>query len=241
MTKGPATYLRNISWWIESNGRGLVIEAIAIKVEEVHQQVAKMMLLVHVAALDLWHQLQHAHNQADDRKSTNATIDRLVHAAHQQKMLDERNENGHGRILLLPGKEGLHSVDSINLLKRNVHPQSSALVNVLDDGHLGTRNHLNVVSACEALLLQELPYSKQEGLAAILGLAAVDDIIREEGEIDISSGQVQTRRERAKWVDFGITIALTNQVLQLVHKAPTDTSFEISWLDVLVKVDDLLV
>ena len=122
---------------IQRDGQPLVVEPVAVIIEETEQQLTEMMTRVHVAALHFRNHLQHANDQAGYRKAADAAIYRLVEAAHEQEMLDDRDEGGHARVEVTPFVEGVDGHNARPVLERDVDSQARLPLDKLDQRDSG--------------------------------------------------------------------------------------------------------
>lgn len=88
-----------------------------VEVEELKKHLAEMMLGDEVSTLYLWHQLQHADNQANHCETTNSSIYRFIQTTHKQEMFDHSYQDRHGRVLGLPLKKSVDSVNATQVLE----------------------------------------------------------------------------------------------------------------------------
>jgi hypothetical protein len=139
------TDLWNPARRVQADGDGLVVELVAIEIKKVQQQLAEMVSSIQVAALNLWHHLQHTHHETDDREASDASVDGLVEAAHQEEVLDQRDQCRHARVLLAPCLECVDGRQPRAVLERDVNLEARLMLDELDQWHLGTENELNLV------------------------------------------------------------------------------------------------
>lgn len=201
------TYLVDVTWGVQPKRGRCVVEPVAIEIKEVHKQRTQVVLWDHAAALDSGHHLKHADNHADDGESANATVDRLVETAHRKVLLDERDENGHGRVLLPPGLECANGNETANVLEGDVHPQTGRIVDVLGDGNLGLENSVDIAPESDIASSQHANKVPLLPSAQGSGRSTVDISLRTVGQIHVRGGQVEARHVRSEWEHFAITYA----------------------------------
>lgn len=60
------TDLGDVLGRVEANRHLLVVKFVAVEIQEVHKEISQMMHRVHITTLNLWHHLQHTHNETYD-------------------------------------------------------------------------------------------------------------------------------------------------------------------------------
>ncbi|KAI6753597.1 hypothetical protein HG531_005766 [Fusarium graminearum] len=101
----------------ERNGVALVMKVVAVKLKELEEHFAEMVFGHQTSTLNLWHKLQHTDDQANNREATDSTIHRFIETAHEKKVFDHGDEDGHSRILFLPLQESIDCVDTAKVLE----------------------------------------------------------------------------------------------------------------------------
>lgn len=239
--EGGHTHLGNVSGWIEAEGGGLVVEFVAVEIEKVHQQVAQVVLAFHVLALDGWHQLQHADDEADHGEAADAAVDGLVEAAHGQELLDQGDQHGHGRVLLAPPGEGADGGDARHVLKRHVDLEPGLDVDVLDQRHLGLGDVLEVFPVGHLVHAQEVAKLVQHALLVEHRRPVVEKVRRAHDEVHVARRQIQARHEGAEAEELRVGEPLAHGALQLVDQVLAQPLLKLPRLDVVVEIDNLLV
>lgn len=156
--KNGETYLANVtnSWGLEADGIILVIEVATIEVEEFEKNLAKMMFRNKASALDLWHELKHTDNQANDSKATDTSVDRFIETSHEEKVLNNCHKDRHRWILFLPFEERVNGIDTSEVLKRDVNFETSKSVDKFDQRDSSVGDNLNRLTISHMLRDKEL-------------------------------------------------------------------------------------
>lgn len=198
------------------------------------------MLSRHATTLYVRPVLKQADHKADHRKPANSAIDRLIAAAHGEEVLYQGDQDGHRRILLLPGEKGIDSRDPSKVLERDVNLQPSTALDELDQRDLGMPNYLSVAGSGHSALDEQVLKCIKHPVIRVLGLPTlIVHSIRAEDEIDVSGRQVEARRERAKGIDLCVAEEVSAEPLELLNKLPANVLLEVLRLDMVVKIEDL--
>src|SRR5687767_9500034 len=138
----------------QSNGNRLITEPPPIQLKKLKKHLPKVMLGYQTSALNLWHQLQHAHYETDDGEASNTAVHRFVKPSHHKEMLDEGHEDRHRRVVLLPLKKRINGADTSKVLEGNIHAQTGHLVNELDERDSSVGNNLDRMLVSNSLAHQ---------------------------------------------------------------------------------------
>lgn len=160
-------------------------------------------------------------------------------------MLDDRHQNRHGRVLMLPVQKRVDGANSSQVLERDVDFQPGELVNELDQGNSSVGDNLDGIRIGDTLRDEEFLELVQPALCAKVRRGSAFHKARgADDQVHVGSRQVQAGHEGAKRFDLGTgkvpTIA-SHCFPEIVHQVVTNGLLEITWPHVLVKVDDFFV
>ena len=168
------------------------VNLIAIEVQELHEDVAVMLLWIHGSRLDLGHGLQDVCNQANGGESPDTATENFIDPTHDQELLDESDEDWHGRVVFLPSLERLECREARVVLERDVDFNARTLIGELHNRHFGPTNKSGRVRLRDSKPLDMLSKAAQLilGLANLTGPAALERFGKYH-KVHVRSGQVK--------------------------------------------------
>jgi hypothetical protein len=195
-----------------------------------------------VALLVSGHMLKKTCHNTGDRESTETTGRNFIQASKKQELLDDRNNDGHRRVLFLPILEGFVRKKAAIIVKRQVDTQASQPINPFKDWHSRACNGLDSAIHSKTRGLDKA--SKRVNLT--LSFTECPDTClhkrgREKNEIDIGGGKIQPRCKGTECVDLNTGVTLLESSFQSIHKILADNLLELMGLHPVVERKNLVV
>lgn len=105
------------------------VELVAVIIEEAQKAVTEILGLLVV--------LEIADNETDDGEASDTACMNLVHATHNEELLQQSDHVYHIGVIVLPLLKRCLSLDSAEVLEGNIHVDVSHSIHELNNWHLG--------------------------------------------------------------------------------------------------------
>jgi hypothetical protein len=196
-TVNVPTVLGDDRWRVHLYALSSQIESVAVVVEEAQEAVTEVVWLSAV--------LEVADDETDDSEAPNATGVDFIHATHDKELLQQCDHIDHVGVIVLPLLECCLCLNSAEVLERNVNVDVGHTIHELDDRYLSFGNAQDVDSNADVLeSLGGLPQCGVDHAPVCEVHSGCTTLIEPVGGVDkvhIGSGQIKSRRERAKTQD----------------------------------------